>query len=94
MTLSSSLSSEPKMRRRYYLKKDNVCTYLTEAEVCCLRHLLQGRSYQETAKLLKLSTRTIEFYSQNIQAKLICHNRESLIEFFRNYMSENPLSWL
>ena len=94
LALNNSVTKESKQRKRYYLRKNNIYTYLTEAELRCLRYLLEGKSYQETAALLQLSVRTIEFYSQNMQAKLICHNRDALIQFFKNYLNENPLSWL
>ncbi len=83
-------STDNRQRKRYYLKKNNFRTYLTQAELSCLRHLIEGKSYQETARLLQLSTRTIEFYSQNMQAKLTCPNRSALIQFFKNYLLENP----
>ena len=90
----TSLKKEEKIRRRYYLRKDNFKTYLTEAELRCLRYLLQGKTYQETAESLQLSVRTIQFYSQNMQAKLMCHNRDSLLQFFKNYLKEDSLDSL
>ena len=83
-----------KPRKRYYLRKDNFHTYLTEAELRCLRYLLEGKTYQETAELLQLSVRTVQFYSQNMQAKLVCHNRDSLLQFFKNYLKKDSPSSL
>jgi len=92
--LSPDSCSEAKTRRRYYFKKDNVCLYLNESELHCLRYILQGKSYAEVAEVLNLSAHTIEFYSQTMQAKLSCSDCESLIEFFKKKIEQNSLSWL
>lgn len=48
---------------------------LSKRERECLVYLLNGQSAKETAGLLSLSPRTIEFYFENIKIKLNCHNK-------------------
>ncbi|TAL64503.1 MAG: LuxR family transcriptional regulator [Legionella sp.] len=44
-------------------------THITAQELACLRGLLQGLSYKNTAKRLHLSPRTVETYIQRIKAR-------------------------
>ncbi|MCC5014032.1 MULTISPECIES: helix-turn-helix transcriptional regulator [unclassified Legionella] len=44
-------------------------TYITSQELACLRLLLQGASYKEAAKLLHLSSRTVETYIDRIKQR-------------------------
>ena len=50
----------------------------------CLKLLMQGKSAKETAKLLKLSSRTVEFYFENIKNKSNCLDKREVLEFARN----------
>jgi DNA-binding CsgD family transcriptional regulator len=51
---------------------------LTPREVECLKLLLLGKSSKEIAFILKLSTRTVEFYFENIKNKLLCYSKYEL----------------
>ena len=44
----------------------------------CLKLLLQNRSAKESAAMLKLSKRTVEFYFENIKNKLDCQTKMEL----------------
>ncbi len=46
----------------------------------CLKWLLEEKSAKETAAILKLSSRTIEFYFENIKNKLCCWNKQELLK--------------
>jgi DNA-binding CsgD family transcriptional regulator len=48
---------------------------LTQRERQCLQHLLNGKNAKETAALLNLSPRTVEFYLENIKVKFNCSNK-------------------
>lgn len=37
-------------------------TYLTTQELACIRFILQGLSYKQTAQMLEISPRTVETY--------------------------------
>lgn len=52
--------------------------HLTPREKECLQLLTEGKSAKETAYLLKLSPRTVEFYFENIKNKLTCHNKQEI----------------
>lgn len=51
---------------------------LTSRERECLDLLLQGKTAKETASRLALSSRTVEFYLNNIKRKLKCSNKGEL----------------
>jgi DNA-binding CsgD family transcriptional regulator len=93
MNQSCNPCAAEKRRKRYYLPNSKTI-YFTEAEVSCLRLLLQGKSYAETAEILQLSIRTVEFYSQNMQAKLACNNKYSLLHYFKVLRTHYALPWL
>jgi DNA-binding CsgD family transcriptional regulator len=52
---------------------------LTQRQMQCAESLLNGRTAKETAFLLGLSTRTVEYYLGNIKLKLECRNKSELI---------------
>lgn len=54
-------------------------TYLTKNESLCLYYLVSGKTAKETAALLNLSPRTIEFYLNNIKTKTGYRTRADLI---------------
>lgn len=62
--------------------------YLTRRETECVVHLLQGKTVPETAKILGLSPRTIEFYVKNIKVKLNCRTK---IEILRHVLNSDLL---
>ena len=53
---------------------------LSPRERECVKHLVQKKTAQETAILLDLSPRTVEFYLENIKNKLGCFTKQELYE--------------
>lgn len=53
--------------------------YFTRREAECMLLLLEGRTMASVATALKLSHRTIEFYTKNMKNKLKCHTKEELV---------------
>ena len=51
---------------------------LSEQELECLRFLLQGKTAKETALLMRISFRTVEYYFENIKDKLTCFRKRDL----------------
>ncbi len=52
---------------------------LTEREAQCLYHLSEGKSAKETAKLINVSQRTVEFHLNNIKEKVGCRTKIELL---------------
>lgn len=53
---------------------------LTKREAQSLYHLMSGKSIADVARMMALSSRTIEFYVKNIRAKLHCRNKDELLK--------------
>lgn len=51
---------------------------LTKREIECIYLLLEGNSYKNIAKKMKISSRTVESYLTNIKNKLACENSADL----------------
>ncbi len=56
----------------------NICFTKRQAQILCF--LLRGYSAELTAKELKLSKRTIEFYLTRLRDKLECNNKHDLVK--------------
>lgn len=54
--------------------------YLTQREAECMLNLINGRTISATATALALSSRTVEFYVNNMKKKLDCRTKSDLIE--------------
>lgn len=61
-------------------KENNNNFGLSKQQIECLHHLVKGMTAKQTAKRMGLSYRTVEFYIENIKAKLSCTSRVDLIE--------------
>lgn len=80
-TEESSLSrAANNNKKKYYLNTQGTDDYLTEREKECVDHLILGKTIKETAKLMNLSPRTVEFYLKNIRKRLDCQTKGQLIE--------------
>jgi len=58
---------------------------LAKREIQCLRLAAQGFSTSETAKLLKISPKTVEKHRKNINKKLHCKNITQAVTVGFNY---------
>jgi DNA-binding CsgD family transcriptional regulator len=56
---------------------------LTPRERQCLKWLVEEKSAKETAALLGLSARTVEFYFENIKNKLHCWSKQEVLKIAR-----------
>ncbi len=63
---------------------------ITRRELQCLLELIRGRTAKETAEILFVSPRTVEFYLNNVRKKLGCHKKSELITTLlrTNFMSK------
>lgn len=61
----------------YYLVKSKQVIYLSKRQAECLQ-LLRENTMKEIAFILGLSSRTIEYYLNNLKAKLKCHTKREL----------------
>ena len=57
-------------------------TYLTYQEYHCLKHILAQKTIAETARLLGLSPRTVEFYFNNIKKRFNTKKKKHVIALF------------
>jgi len=55
---------------------------LSSRELDCMRYIVNGKSARETAEILGLSKRTVEFYLANIKAKLQVTSKSKLVDKF------------
>lgn len=65
------------------LLKSTFSESLTKREKDCLHLYLQGKTSKETAQLLRISHRTVEWHIENIKSKLNCNSKRDLL-CFRN----------
>lgn len=70
-----------RISNKYYLNKN---TYITAREFQSLSLVARGKSYKETARILKISDRTVEKHIFSIIEKLNTINKSNLIEYFWN----------
>lgn len=52
---------------------------LSARERDCLKYLLMGKTAKETALLMKISFRTVEYYFENIKDKMGCYSKRELV---------------
>lgn len=55
-------------------------TKFSKREIECLREFIKNKSAKQIGEKLFLSTRTIEYYMNNIKNKLSCHTKSELSE--------------
>jgi DNA-binding CsgD family transcriptional regulator len=67
--------------------------YLTKREAECVVYLLKGHTIKEVGEKLNLSARTIEFYINNIKAKLKCRTRTELLDHIKNSQLMNIIDF-
>jgi len=65
---------------KYLLGEPLTSVYFTQREAECMMQILQGKTMNETADILNLSPRTVEYYLNKIKRKLNCHKKRDLIK--------------
>lgn len=65
--------------RYYYLGKEFPGIYFTKREAECIYWIVQNNTLKQTARIMNLSARTVEFYVKNMKLKLRCANKKQLI---------------
>lgn len=70
--------------------------FFTQREEECLFYLMRGKSAKETAKLLKISFRTVEVHIEQIKYKFNCHTKSEIFSkaIAAGYLYRIPLSLL
>src|SRR3990167_10531843 len=79
---SELMSSE--ITKRYYLGDLHPGVYFLLREAQCVAYLLRELNAETTAKFLRLSHRTVEFYIMSAQRKLRCASKKQLIKALQN----------
>ena len=67
-------------KRRYVLDEERQQLYLTYREAQCMLLFIHGKTVIKAAHCLSLSPRTVEYYLNNMKAKLKCRTKSELIE--------------
>jgi len=57
--------------------------YFTRREAECVVWLLRGKKISDIATILNISSRTVEYYLENIKAKVGCRTKFELIDLIR-----------
>ena len=75
------LSTNDKLTRgSYILHQGNLDPVLTNRQMDCLYYFLRGKTAKETAVILRLSKRTVEFYLENLKNQFSCQTKAELID--------------
>ena len=69
-----------KSRKLYYLGVKYPDVTLSEREAQCMLLMLNGHTFESAGKLLGISSRTVEFYINNMKMKLNCRSKVELIQ--------------
>ena len=92
--LEGSIKFKQGKRRRYLVGEDLSNVFFTGRESDCIRHMIKGKTIRATASSLGLSSRTVEYYLNNMKRKLSCKTKSELVErviktnFLDNFTSD------
>jgi len=73
------------INKRFFLGKEFSDQYLTHQEIKVYRIILLGYSAKEGGELLNISSKTIEFHTEQLRKKLSCHNKGELLRKAHQY---------
>ena len=59
---------------------------LSKRQYDCLIHLIHGKTTKEIARILDLSTRTVESYIETLKIKLNCYSKAQLIDKLQSWV--------
>jgi len=92
----NSQSGTLKKKRRskkYYLGERYPGIYFTLREAECMKYIISGNTIVDTSKMLDLSHRTVEFYVNNMKAKIKCRTKSELVRYILNSDFEENLDF-
>lgn len=69
----------PAYQAKCILKQTNEPVLLTNREMECLKHLLDGKSAKQSAAMMNISTRTVEFHLNNIKMKTASNSKLEIL---------------
>jgi DNA-binding CsgD family transcriptional regulator len=73
---------------RYETQQNPV--YFSVREAQCANHFKDKRTIEEIAKLLNISSKTVEYYLDNMKTKLGCYDKQELIEILKDLDLDDP----
>lgn len=73
-----------KIKNDYQKEKNIIINLLTDKEINCIKQMMLGKTAKETAVVLGISYKTVEFHIANIKMKLNCYRKSEIIEKFIN----------
>jgi DNA-binding CsgD family transcriptional regulator len=80
MQMIQSAKKSTLNRGSYILHQENIEPFLTKRQMDCLFYLMRGKTAKETASLLNLSKRTVEYYIAQMKNTFLCHTKSELID--------------
>ncbi|AAO91298.1 helix-turn-helix transcriptional regulator [Coxiella burnetii] len=85
-------SPQKRFLDRHYVGEPYPKVYFTNREFTIATYLLKGYRYKQIAEVLNLSSRSVEFYIQNMREKFYCRNKRALIGVLKNIdiLSHHP----
>lgn len=79
--------------KMYFLGERYPNIYFTRREAQTSFHLLKGHTIVDTAKQMKLSPRTVEFYVKNMKTKVRCKSKRELLKIIKQTTLEDELDF-
>lgn len=79
------LHSVANMARYNYVSNTHRFGKLSGRERECIYYLTRGMTYKEIAKVLKISSRTVEIHIEHIKNKLGCRSRSDIVSMVLEY---------
>jgi DNA-binding CsgD family transcriptional regulator len=79
LTSNNKYSQLPKQQGGYLIGHDSMQIPLSTRQSECLFFLVRGKTIKEIAQILRLSSRTVEIYVEQLKVKFGCQRKSDLI---------------
>lgn len=86
---ANSMRNQQPHQSRFLFENQRNPVDLTPKEIECLTLLLAGKSAKQTASIMNISTRTVEFHLDNIKNKANCRTKIELLSKTKEVVSES-----
>ena len=73
--------------KNFYIEKNGKKIQLSANEIVTMFQLSRGRSAKQISSILSVSTRTVQYYIEQLKIKLDCYNKGQLADI----LDKNPI---